>query len=281
MIDIWARFSRTGVGLCLLALCVTPSQAAALDLGPSMASGKSLMRGYSVSLDYFVDSGHTPISGASSSAQPLVTGLRYYERQGMITGLTTAIFSIVAGAYGSAQPKGYDVRYTSTHKITTTTYRSDAEKAQMQARANRQAQRAASRRNQSFELELYSPSLPGLQGQASGFKANMFFAADFKSWMLDFGFGVGKAASRTFAADSAVGVNGDFGYIGIPLRANVPIGSLLTYAQAEVNFAGFQVPVRLGVMASFLGRINAELALITPHAPSFQFGYRAAVGARF
>ena len=277
------------VALCLLAR----SQPASAD---PVTHGYDLLGPYSVTTSFFADGGTTEFSAwrADYPVNPTAMGIRYYERHGLITGTIMALFTILSGSMVAASPKSVESWESNGWRYTKTTYRSEAEKQQIQADAASSAAAMAGARNQSFEFTLFSRNLGG---DTSGYKLNFFYSLSRPPFVFDAGFGFGSATAA--ATESGRFLVSDYTYYGMPLRVNYAAPWFVAFAQFEWNWASHSdsrtdeqsgvtmvtepraFPWRLGVMAAFFDRLQLEIAATTPTLTSGAFGFSGAVGMRF
>ncbi len=275
----------------LTLLMLVPTLATAQIADP----GEALMRGYAVWLGGFYEAGDTELADYGDGLQPKSIGLRYYERQGVITGLLMGILTAGSAGVAAASPKSVKTERKGNWKITTTTHRSEAEKAQIRKDGTERASRLASASNQSFELELYMNSLGS---DASGYRMTGFFGFPIgDSMMLDVGIG-GAEVDSAFEHEGKL-VRLSYISLGMPLRLNYALGPVLLWGQWDWNWAGHgdteedidteelivrdlrPFPVRAGLTANLFGRLFFEGIATTPSLTSGKFGFRGSAGMRF
>lgn len=200
-----------------LTLCLLLPGLASADL---VDPGETLMRGYSVWLGGFFESGDTELSDYGGGLAPEAFGLRYYERQGIITGTIMGILTAASAGVQANTAKSVTTERRGNWEVTTTVHRSEAEKAQIREEGAARASRLASASNQSFELDLFMTTLGG---DASGYRMNGFYGIPMgESWVFDFGFGGGEVDSA-FEHEGKV-VRLGYSYFGMPFRLNVAAG---------------------------------------------------------
>lgn len=269
---------------------------------PIVSDARTVLNPYSVTVGLFHEAGGVEYGGwRSGSTVPVsATGVRYYERHGLISGTIAMIFQMAAAAKTGAGAKGSRTWEDSNYRYTETTYFSQSEKTAMNDRAAASGARLASSREQSFDLHLYSRNLGGT---TSGYKANLYlYGFGKEAFYFETGFGGGHVDTagrdgKTFLITSA-------DYLGMPMKLQFAYKFLLTFAEFEWNWAGhsskiekgrfvdtahttYQLdasrnfPWRLGVAATVVGRLYTELAVVTPVLTSGVFGWNATLGARF
>ena len=294
MSKTWSRRGRAAVATIAMLTTLTA-------LSPAYAMvdhGKLLLRGYSITAGLFYEAGAGELS-VRGGGGPAATGIQFYERQGIISGYVWAIIVMVGAAMAAGSPKRTESRTVGNYRITTTYYRSDAEKAAIMAAGAASATALASAENQSFELQLYTHSIPGLGGEASGYKFNTYFSMSLdESVMLDIGMGFGEVDAMV--KDGGKVTRYDYNYYGMPVRLNVAWDWGLSYIDWTWNWASHSDreypdknkgnvkyhlirpnPLKVGFVVGVLGRAFAEAVVTTPSWDSFQFGYRGVFGLRF
>ena len=297
-----SRFEHRGIRWRTLAAvlamvgCVTWAPREALA-----DSAVSQMMNYSVMTGLFLEVGKAEYSGGHHNpGMPIATGLRYYERQGIITGTMTAIAIMVAGAAAASSPKSQRSWESGGYRYTETTYRSEAEKAAIMAGSAAGAGAAASSKNQSFDLEIFSRNLGG---DVSGWRMNGYFGIPFADrFMFELGMGVGSI-------DTAMKKNGQdiyvsWGYVGMPFRLNYANEIFLLFLETQWNWIGHAqsskadpyiepttntmllryapvLPWKVGISSNLFGRLFGELDVSTPGILTGSFALKAGLGLRF
>jgi hypothetical protein len=262
-------------------------------------AGLSLLHGRWMSISPFLGGGASQLGSTDEGFDPTAIGLRYYERKGFITGVFFALMNTVAGSMAASSPKSVNTYRSGNWIITETVYRSEAEKQEMLAQTAAASEAMMSAEDQSFDLEIYSTSLPG-GGEVSGYKLNMSFGIELdEAVMLDVGLGFGSVDARMIRDERQANVH--LSYFGMPLRLNVAAGPLLIYAGWDWNWLGewtghkadlIDEPSRykkrstlshleLGVQTVIFDRLLVQAGVTTPTIDSGDFGYRASVGLRF
>lgn len=221
----------------------------------------------------------------------------------MISGYLIGLITAASGAAANSMPARTETTRSGNWVTTKTYYKSSAQKARDNQRVADRSSRLASASNQSFQFEVYMRSLPGAQGETSGYRLNMFFAKSIADkYMLDFGFGFGRA--DTMWQVDGVEYRSEWLYAGIPLRFNVPFKLGLLWLQWDWNWLGHgepyykgdydkdpdptrlfreatPFPLRAAFTMALFERIHAEIQVITPSLMSFEFAYRGTVGVKF
>ncbi len=261
----------------------------------------SQMMSYSVMTGLFLEVGKAEYSGGKNNpGMPVATGLRYYERQGVITGTLTAIMIMLGGAAAASSPKSQRSWESGGYRYTETTYRSDAEKAAIMAGAAAGAGAAASAKNQSFDLEIFSRSLGG---DVSGWRMNGYFGIPFaEHFMFELGMGGGSIDTAMMKNTQEIYVS--HGYVGMPFRFNYATDTFLIFLDAQWNWIGHAasskadpylvpgtnamllryapvLPLKLGISSNLFGRLYGELSLMTPGITTAEFAFRTVLGLRF
>lgn len=276
-------------------LCLAMGATALPAQAQIIHDGKAMLRGHAIWAGGFMETGMGELSGAGVA--PTAVGLRYYERQGVIAGALMGILTAAAAGVAASSPKSVERRREGNWIITKTTYRSAAEQKAITDAGAASAAAMASATNQSFDLQLYSRSLPG-GGEASGYRMDMFFGTLLgDSVMLDVGLGWGRVDSRVDAPERVVRLK--YSYLGMPFRLNVAAGPVMLWGQWDWNWFGHgeaeapidepgrifrevsPFPLKVGAATNLFGRLFAEGVVSTPHYDSGEFGFRVNAGLRF
>lgn len=293
----WRGACAVGLGLLLVGLPVT-ARAEEKSKDSVFEDARSLLHGYSVTGGVFYEGGRGELSGWNDDVPltPTAMGFRYYERNGLISGTIGAIAVVAAGAMAASSPKSVETRDYGNYRVTTTTYRSQAEQAAIMSSASQSAAGLMGSPNQSFDLQIYSRTLGG---NSSGYRANlMFYGIPWKTGMFDIGLGFGSVKSAM--SEPGKYVISQYSYFGMPMRVNLAVGPVLTYlhwdwnwlshrdriaprkigtATTEVNSPAF--PWRLGAAMALFGRLYLDAAVTTPHLTSLDYGVTGSMGMRF
>ncbi len=145
------------------------------DGGASMfEDGSSLLTSYSSTVGVLTEIGSGELSGwkHDHSLKPTAYGVRYFDRNGFVTGTTAAIAIAVAGAAAASGPKSSSTTYHRGYKVTRYPYYSPAEKAAMAAATSAAAASVLGAQHQSFDLQIYSRNL-GVN--SNGWRVTMMF----------------------------------------------------------------------------------------------------------
>ncbi len=225
--------------LGLVALLALPSAVHAKNFQPSalFEDAHSLLTNYSSTTSLFVAGGTGEMSGwrLGHPGAPFGMGVRYQERNGLITGTTMAIIQIFAGAVASSGSKSSETWTEGNYRYTRTTYYGEAERQAIMASASNSAAQMFSSPHQSCDLELYSRNVGG---DVSGYRATMMvggFDVGTDS-MVDIGFGFGSTTAAV-AQDGRYLIT-HWAYAGIPVRLSMPLGPVLLWAQFDWNWLG-------------------------------------------
>jgi hypothetical protein len=266
-----------------------------------------VLRGYSMAVGGFVERGYGELSGWKDGhpLTPEAYGVRYFERNGVISGTLAALVMSMAGikaAYSPTKveelsPKGSPLR------VTRYTFHSEAERARILAATSNTAANLFGNPDQSFDLQIYSRNLGG---HSDGWRANaMFigFARPQSPLLLELGLGYASVTS-------AIGAGNEFlitryKYLGMPVRLSAALGPVVAYLHFDWNWLGHSrgvtsitsttavgggkltqidttgFPWRLGAQIAVLGRLYADIAVITPHLTSSQFGLAGSACLKF
>lgn len=264
--------ARAAAVACWLAMATLPATALADD-------ARDLLWRYSVTTAGFYEGGATDFSAVAAGGTLKASGMgvRYYERNGLITGTIVAVAQVLAKSAQAAGPKSIERWEDSTYRYEKRTYYSEEEKAVIRDRGARAAGEAFGSKTQCFDLRLYSRNLGGA---ASGFHATLFpfSVLDSENSRLDLGIMFGRIDAVVSDGGSPFAIRANA--FGIPLRYNYAIGHALVHAQFDINFLG-NMPLHVGASAALFNRLFVDAAVTTPKVTSGQFGLSTSVGARF
>lgn len=295
----FSRIRAVAIAASLLVIASPLAAATAQASEPFENAGFGLLHGRWMSLSPFIGGGASQLGSTRDGFDPFAVGLRYYERKGYITGVFFALMNSLAGSMAASSPKSVRTYRSGNWVVTETTYRSEAEKQQILADTAAASAAMMSAEDQSFELEIFSTSLPG-GGEVSGYKLNMSFGLELdERIIIDIGLGFGSVDSRMIRDDRQARVS--LSYFGMPVRINVAGGPFLFYFQWDWNWLGdwtghgpelVDEPTRftrrstwshleLGVQTVVFDRLMLQAGVTTPTITSGDFGYRASVGLRF
>ena len=247
---------------------------------------------------------------------PFVTGYRFVERGGIISGLVVGGIVYLLSATAAALPDSVDVK-TSTHTRTnasgqrelvvteerTATYGNGAQREAAFEGGKTSAEGLIEYRQQAFELDVYTRDWFGSgNGDARGYRMNFLFTVYTGEWLImETGFGFGDVSGIVRAQNILV----EEKYLGMPFRFIVPWGPLYAQAAIDLNFRGIDSalsdeesetrtvdgqimtvdpvrssPLTLSVHA-MLWRLSLSVGVETARPWTGQFGYVATAGARF
>lgn len=296
---IWPKLAKTILIFVSLLVAFMPTLAAADD-------ARELLNSYSLTLGAVYEGGATDYSAFRNKygISPRGTGIRYSERNGIISGTISAIvigLIIAAGAAAKASgPKSITYENHPTYYIEKTTYYSEAEKQEINERASRTGSAMAGglfgSPTQGFDLVLYSRNMGG---DVSGFHTTMNFFSFFESenGRLDVGLMFGLVETATERDGKSLLTSAKS--MGLPFRYYRAIGPILSFAEFDWNWLGGRDPAadivkgttlaqdvrnqpwRVGISASILHRLYIEAAATTPRFFSGEFGFSSTVGLRF
>lgn len=277
-----------------------------IGLAPAVAhadDARGLLYNYSMTTSAFFEGGATDYGAFRSNygIAPRGAGIRYSERNGMITGTIGAfilMFTRVAGSVGTVKNertwKEGDYRYTET------TYYSEAEKDERRARASQaggeQAAAVIGSPTQGFDLMIYSRNLGG---DVTGYHATLMAFSLFETAnsRLDLGLMFGSVSTAT--SRDGLHLLTHASTAGIPVRYNLALGPVLTYAEFDWNWYGHgkpkadvlvrdtlaqdvrNMPWHVGASAAVFHRLYLEAAVTTPRLFSGDVGFSSSLGARF
>jgi hypothetical protein len=247
---------------------------------------------------------------------PFVTGYRFVERGGIISGLLVGGIVYLLGATAAALPDSVNVK-TSTHTRTNTsgqrevvvteertaTYGNGAQREASFEAGKSGAEGIVAYRQQAFELDVYTRDWFGSgNGDARGYRMNFLFTVHTGEWLIvETGVGFGDVSG--IVRDQNILVEEK--YLGMPLRFIVPWGPLYAQAAIDLNFRALDSalsdevseartvdgqimtvdpvrpsPLTLSVHA-MLWRLSLSVGVETARPWAGQFGYVATAGARF
>ncbi len=279
-----------------LLICLAPTAAFADD-------ARGLLYNYSMTTSAFYEGGATDYGAFRNNygIAPRGVGIRYSERNGMISGTIGAfilMFTRAAGSVGTV--KSERTWEDSNYRYSETTYYSEAEKDERRARASQaggeQAGAVIGSPTQGFDLRIYSRNLGG---DATGYHATLMFFSllETANSRLDVGLMFGSVSTATSRDGLHLLTHASTG--GIPLRYNLALGPVLTYAEFDWNWYGHgtpkadvivrdtlaqdvrNMPWHIGASAALFHRLYLEAAVTTPRLFSGEFGFTSSLGARF
>lgn len=284
--------------LCLLTTLVA-------ELGYS-ADGSELLYGYSATISGVYEGGATDYSAFRSNygIAPRGVGVRYSERNGIISGTTVGIgiglLIAIAGVAKATGPKSTETWRDDKYRYTKMTFYSESEKAEINARTARVGSEAgglfAGSATQGFDLVLYSRNLGG---DATGFHATMTLLSFWETATSRFDVGVMFGSISTATQRDGLNLLTHAPSGGLPFRYYQVFGPVLTYAELDWNFYANSKPSpdvatgqtlaqqargnpwRVGAQTVLFRRLYLEAAATSPALLSGQLGFSTSVGARF
>ncbi|MSQ83442.1 MAG: hypothetical protein EXR77_11240 [Myxococcales bacterium] len=212
----------------------------------SADDARALLNNYSMTTSLFFEGGVTDYSGFRNnySIAPRGVGVRYTERNGMISGTIAAVIVMAASVVSSVGTVKSTREFDSGgYRYSETTYYSQAEQDERRERAanagGAQASAAIGSPTQSFDLQLFSRNMGG---NATGFMAKLMVFSFLQSERsrLDVGLIFGKVSTATDRDFKSLLTHASTA--GIALRYNVALGPVLTYAEFDANWFGIQKP---------------------------------------
>lgn len=269
----------------------------------TLFDGRAAQDGRGIELGAILEGGGTEY--AADGLTPDLQGLVIRDRNGMSARMVIGLLIAVAGAMAENGPK--DVKqhtyvegdYVVTE--TTTTYYSEAEKAEIRANTEKSIDGLFSAKYSDMELHLFSRDRFG-RGQASGYHVN-FMAGDGDTIGFETGFGFGEVDSLVESAGMPTHVA--WKYLGMPFRASTVIGGrvrlALTYEWNWLKYGASKDerrihtsadgmsqevtavshPWHLDASAILLHRIQVSGGITTQQIRKPELGYYASVGFMF
>jgi hypothetical protein len=201
---------------------------------PKLIDGRGIQFGNGIELGAIMQGGYTEFGSNNLGLSPNVQGLVLRDRNGITSRMVIGLLIAVAGALAQSGPKSVESKsYRSGDYIvteTTTTYYSEAEKAEMSRATSDSVDGLFSAKYADFELHLFSRDRFEL-GDASGYKLNMLIGGEAGSTFgVETGLGFGKVNSIVNSGGMPVRI--DYKYLGMPFRLTAVAGPLrfaLTY----------------------------------------------------
>ena len=238
--------------LLTLALCCGLVRTATAD---KIISAKPIQNGIGIEVGGIINTGMSEYGDDYANIAPNAQGVVIRDRNGMTSRMVIGLLIAIGGAMAASGPKSVESRsYTSGNYViteTTTTYYSEAEKAQMRENTSNAVNSLFTARYADFEMHLYSRDLFG-RGETSGYKLNFFIGGGSDNYGLETGFGFGRANSlvddETFGMTSV-----KYKYFGMPFRATYVKGPLRFSATYEWNW------LKYGLKDSPERRVQAEM----------------------
>ncbi|CAN5902782.1 hypothetical protein BH11MYX2_BH11MYX2_23440 [soil metagenome] len=199
----------------------------------SLVDGRAMQEAHGIEVGAIVQAGHSEFASNQAGLSPDAQGLFIRDRNGMTARMVIGLLVAVGGALAQSGPKSVESNsYRSGDYIvteTTTTYYSEAEKAEMTKATNDTIDGLFNARYSDFELQLYSRD-KFERGETSGYKLNMLIGDGSGSFSYEAGLGFGKVDSIVDYQGTPTRV--DWLYFGMPFRvayAKGPLRFALTY----------------------------------------------------
>jgi hypothetical protein len=185
-----------------------------------------------------MEGGHSQFAyNYGDGLSPDVQGIFIRDRNGMSSRMVIGLLIMIAGAAAESGPKSVESKsYVSGDYLiteTTTTYHSEAEKAEIRRATNDSIDGLFAARFSDFELSLYSRDRFG-RGDTSGYKTN-FLVGEGNSVAFESGFGFGKANSIVD------GTRVTWKYFGMPFRISGLVGPVRASLTYEWNWLKYGV----------------------------------------
>jgi len=237
------RTSRRPAWLVILAITSGLASPAYADDPPKakLVDGRQLQEGVGIELGVILAGGHSEFASNNLGLSPSVRGLVIRDRNGISSRMVIGLVLAIASAYAQSGPKSVTTNtYTSgNYRVTetTTTYYSEAEKAQMRENSSKAIGGLFTAKLSDFELHLFSRDRFG-QGDSSGYKVN-FYIGDGGTIGFETGFGFGKVNSIVEQAGMPVRI--DYKYFGMPFRLSRVIGPVRAAFIYEWNFLRYGI----------------------------------------
>jgi hypothetical protein len=207
-----------------------------------LVDGQLRQAGIGIELGVIVGRGATEYGVPSADLAPAVEGLVLRDRNGMSSRMVIGLLVAVAGAMAQSGPKSVESHsYRSGDYLvteTTTTYYSEAEKAEMREATSRSIDGLFAAPYSDMELHLFSRDRFG-RGQASGYHLN-FFVGSGKRVAFETGFGFGKVTSLVDGAGGAQ-TRVAWKYLEMPLRISTVAGPARLALTYEWNWLKYGV----------------------------------------
>ncbi len=208
----------------------------------SPLDGKLAQDGLGIEVGAIVQGGRSEFASNDAGLSPSSQGIVIRDRNGLSSRMVIGLLIAVAGAMAQVSPKSVESKsYVSGDYVvteTTTTYYSEAEKAQMREQTSKSIDGVFSTKFSDMELQLYSRDHFGV-GESSGYKTN-FYVGSGESIALESGFGFGVVDSIVDAGGTPTTVT--YKYFGMPFRASVVAGPLRLALSYEWNWLKYGVP---------------------------------------
>lgn len=236
---------RGGALALMAALSLVPRSVRAdddPDTGKSrLVDGNRFQDGMGIMVGVSLAGGSTELASTNLELAPNAQGIVIRDRNGMTSRMVFGLLVAIGGALAASGPKSISsstAEYGSYRvTTTTTTYYSEAEKAEMRENTNSAIDGLFSAKISDFELHLWSRDRFGY-GDTSGYKLN-FFIGGGDQFVGEVGFGFGEAESIVNRAGMPVTVH--YKYVGMPLRGSTTIGPLRAAITYEWNWQKYGI----------------------------------------
>jgi len=241
-----SRSSRRPAWLAIVAItCGLASPAVADEEAPAakIVDGRQLQEGYGIEVGAIIAEGHSEFASNNLDLSPSVRGLVIRDRNGSSSRMVIGLVIAIAGALAQSGPKSvHSESYTSgNYRVTrtTTTYYSEAEKAQMRENTSAAIGGLFAAKFSDFELYLFSRDRFKM-GDSSGYKVN-FYVGDTSSYGVGFetGFGFGRVNSEVDQDGMPVKIH--YKYLGMPLRLSGVLGPVRAAFTYEWNWLRYGI----------------------------------------
>lgn len=266
-------------------------------------SGRVLQDGMAIEVGAIAHSGLSEYSTTVGGFGPSAQGLVLRDRNGLTTRVFFGVLVSLAGALAASGPKSVESRsYVSGNYLvteTTTTYYSEAEKAEMRENTSKTVDGLFSAKYTDFELQVFAKDRLGF-GDSTGHKAT-FLLGGGKTIGFEAGLGWGNVNSD-FIRDGQRQLI-DHKYFGMPFRLSGPAGPFRWALTWEWNWLAHGLdaqerepvdnadgsrswtvayhPLHLDLQAALLGQIYVTGGVTMPSVKESDFGYHMGAGLRF
>lgn len=231
--------------LALAPLLLRPALAAADDDARGkkrpLIDGRLRQDGIGIELGVIAARGDTEYGVPRDGIAPEIEGLVLRDRNGTSARMVIGLLIAVGGALAQSGPKSVESKtwregdYLVTE--TTTTYYSEAEKAEMREATSRSIDGLFAAPYSDMELHLFSRDRFG-RGQASGYHLN-FFVGSGKPIAFETGLGFGRVTSEVEVDGMPTRVN--WKYLGMPFRVSTVAGPARLALTYEWNWLKYGV----------------------------------------
>lgn len=235
MLSIVPRmFSRIVAAIACIALAGVTATAGPLD-------AKLGQDGLGIEIGAIVQGGRSEFASNNLGLSPNAQGLILRDRNGMSARMVIGLLIAIGGAMAASGPKSVESKsYVSGDYIvteTTTTYYSEAEKAQMRENTSKAIDGVFSTKYSDMELQLYSRDKFGM-GDSSGYKINFYIGSGDKV-AFESGFGFGVVDSIVDNAGTPTKLT--YKYLGMPFRISGVWGKARLGLSYEWNWLKYGV----------------------------------------